>query len=141
MIEINTYYSKQYNAYKRLMQLITIVGICLLVSIFLDYTPLQIISKPLSILICILGGFLIVRRILSMSLRKNDNYDEFYWFNTPSLTYSVNEANAENTNKIIDISGVSLDFICAESSCCGPGTVWSDVSGCVINTIDENDEE
>jgi hypothetical protein len=141
MIEINTYYSKQYNAYKRLMQLITIVGICLLVSIFLDYTPLQIISKPLSILICIIGGFLIVRRILSMSLRKNDNYDEFYWFNTPSLTYSVNEANAENTNKIIDISGVSLDFICAESSCCGPGTVWSDVSGCVINTIDENDEE
>ena len=136
MVEINTYYSKQYDAYKRLMQLITIVGICLLFAIVLDYTPLQIISRPLSIIICLLGGFFIVRRILSMSLRTETNYDEFHWLNTPSLTYTVDQANALNTNKVIDISGISLDFICAESSCCGPGTVWSDVSGCIISTTE-----
>lgn len=136
MIEINTYYSKQYDAYKRLMQLITIVGICLLAAIVLDYTPLKIVSRPLSIIICIIGGFLIIRRIFSMTMRRNDNYDEFYWLNTPSADYSVDEANNTNTNKIIDISGISLDFICAESSCCGPGTIWSDVSGCVISTTE-----
>lgn len=136
MIEINTYYSKQYDAYKRLMQLITIVGVCLLCAIVLDYTPLQIISRPLSIIICIIGGFFILRRILSMTMRTENNYDEFYWLNTPSLTYTADQANAANTNKIIDISGVSLDFICAASSCCGPGTVWSDVSGCIISTTD-----
>ncbi len=136
MIEINTYYSKQYDAYKRLMQLITIVGICLLAAIVLDYTPLKIVSTPLSILICIIGGFLILRRIFSMSMRTYDDYDEFYWLNTPSATYSVDDANNANTNQIIDISGVDMDFICAESSCCGPGTVWSDASGCVISTTD-----
>jgi hypothetical protein len=133
MIEINTYYSKQYDAYKRLMQMITIVGICLLVTIALDYTPLSILSRPLRIIICIVGGFFIIRRIFSMAFRTNNDYDEFYWFNTPSLTYTVDQANTANTNNIIDVSGVDLDFICAEGSCCGPGTVWSDVSGCIVN--------
>lgn len=140
MIEINTYYSKQYDAYKRLMQMITIVGICLLIAIALDYTPLQLLSKPLSIIICIIGGFFILRRIFSMAFRTNINYDEFYWFNTPSMSYTVDQANTANTNTIIDVSGVDLDFICAESSCCGPGTVWSDVSGCVISTTETEPE-
>jgi hypothetical protein len=134
MIEINTYYSKQYNAYKRLMQMITIVGVCLLVAIALDYTPISMLSKPLSIIICIVGGFFILRRIFSMALRTNVDYDEFYWFNTPSLTYTADQANAANTSSIIDVSGVDLDFICAEGSCCGPGTVWTDASGCIVNT-------
>ena len=134
MIEINTYYSKQYDAYKRLMQLITIVGVCLLVTIVLDYTPLSMLSKPLGIIVCIIGVFLILIRIFSMARRSNTNYDEFKWLNTPSLTYTVDQANKVNTNPIIDISGVSLEYICAEGSCCGPGTVWSDVSGCIIDT-------
>jgi hypothetical protein len=131
MIEINTYYSKQYDAHRRLMRMITIIGVCLLIAIGFEYTPLKVISTPLTILICIIGGILIFKRGINMMLRRNDNYDEFIWPMAPTTDTELTTANSNSTD--IGITGVGLPYACAQSSCCSEGTVWSD-TGCVVGS-------
>jgi len=128
MVEINTYYSKQYSEYKQLMQMITVIGICLLASIALDYTPLTMISKPLTIIICLIGGYFLVRKMFYMFVRRNDNYDEFWW---PAAPKTDKDLTSANNTKIFEVKGVDIP-ICAGSYCCGEGTVWSDASGCTV---------
>jgi hypothetical protein len=131
MIEITTYYSKQYDAHRRLMRMITIIGVCMLIAIGLEYTPLKMVSKPLAVLVFIIGGILIFKRVINMALRRNDNYDEFIWPMAPTTDTQL--ANANNPRSLIDISGVNMPFVCAASSCCNAGTVWSDASGCILD--------
>jgi len=133
MIEIHTYYSKQYDAHRRLMRMITLIGACLLVAIALEYTPLKVVSTPLTIFICIVGAFIVGKRIINMVSRRNDNYDEFNWPTAPTTDATLATANTQN-NSIIDISGVDVPFICTASSCCNEGTIWTDTSGCVIDS-------
>lgn len=128
MVEINTYYSKQYGEYKQLMQMITFIGVCLLASIALDYTPLSVISKPLTIIICLIGGYFLVRKMFYMFVRRNDNYDEFWW---PAAPKSDKDLESANNTKIFEVKGVDIP-VCAGSYCCGEGTVWSDASGCTV---------
>ena len=138
MVEITTYYSKQYDAHRRLMRMITIIGVCMLIAIGLDYTPLKIVSKPLAIVVFLIGGILIFKRVINMALRRNDNYDEFIWPIAP--TTDTQMATANKSQNLIDISGVYVPFVCASSSCCNEGTVWSDSAGCILdpNTTQKN---
>jgi hypothetical protein len=114
--------------------MIAIVGVCILIAIGLEtmYEPLGVVTKPLVILICIVGGFLIFKRIIYMVLRRTDNYDEFIWPTAPTNDTQLLTAN--DSHSLIDISGVELPFVCAASTCCNTGTVWSDASGCVVDT-------
>jgi hypothetical protein len=127
MIEITTYYSKQYDAYRRLMRMIAIVGFCLLVAIGLKYTPLSVVSTPLAFLILVVGSFFIGGRLINMLMRRDDNYDEFVWPMAPTNTNQLNNGMGSP----LGIKGVDIPFICNTSSCCGKGTVWSN-SGCVV---------
>ena len=131
MIEITSYYSKQYDAYRRLMKMITILGICILVAIGLERIPMiSFVSKPLITIIFMVGIILIGKRVLSISSRTTDNYDEFIWPMAPTTDAELANANLTARN-IVGITGAP--FICAEASCCNVGTVWSDVSGCVLD--------
>ena len=131
-LKIYTYYSKQYDAQRRLMRLITVVGVCLLIAIGLQHTPLAVASTPLAVLICLVGGIFIIRRIMNMVSRRNDNYDEFIWPIAPTTDEKLVSANT--TSSVISITGVDVPFVCAASSCCNTGTVWSNTSGCIIDT-------
>lgn len=134
MIEITTYYSKQYDAHRRLMKMIAVVCLCILIASMLQtiYEPLGVVSKPLVILICIVGGFFIGKRIINMVLRRTDNYDEYIWPMAPTNDTQLLTANI--SGPIIDISGIEMPYVCASSSCCGEGTVWTDASGCIVDT-------
>lgn len=116
MIEITTYYSKQYDAQKRLMQIIAFFGVCLIICSFIKYSPL-------TYLISIVGGLLIIARILNMSMRTNYDYDEVKWLFPPSL-------NSSGTTEI-GITGPGIGYLCAGASCCSEGTIWENESGCV----------
>ena len=116
MIEITTYYSKQYDAQKRLMQLIAIFGACLIICSFIKYSPL-------TYLIAIVGGLLIVIRIFNMSMRSNYDYDEVTWLFPPALS------NSGTTE--IGLTGPGIGYLCAGSSCCSEGTIWENELGCV----------
>ena len=119
MIEITTYYSKQYDAQKQLMQIIAAFGICLFISMYFQFTML-------TTLIVIVGIVWIGYRILNMSMRDNENYDEFNFFSKPS-TSGVND------NPIgFHARGLGLNNMCIGSVCCNEGTIWDDKLGCVV---------
>lgn len=127
MVEITTYYSKQYDAYRRLMRMIAIVGFCLLVAIGLKYTPLSVASKPLSILVIVVGSVFIGGRLINMFMRREDNYDEFVW---PMAPTNKNQLE-HGMGSPLGITGLGIPYICNSESCCGKGTIWSD-KGCVV---------
>jgi len=129
MIEITTYYSKQYDAQQRLMKMIVIVISCLLISLLLKKTPLAFISTPLTIFICVVGGFFIAGRILNIILRRNDNYDEFIWPMAPTTDKELSGANA---NKKTGITGTGIPM-CVGTYCCQEGTVWDGKTGCIVD--------
>ena len=118
MIEITTYYSKQYDAQKKLMRSIAILGLCLGLSMYFNI-------KPLTILILVVGSVWIGYRLLNMSFRNNENYDEFNFF-SPSNSGSSDASNP------IGLTGPSIGKICVGSVCCNEGTIWDDQLGCVI---------
>jgi hypothetical protein len=122
MIEITTYYSKQYDAQKRLMQIIAIVGVCLLLCTFIKI-------NLLTYTIAVAGGILIALRILNMSMRTNYDYDEIKWFSLPNTSDSSSNSGSDST--AIGITGPSIGTLCAGSSCCSAGTIWDSTSGCV----------
>lgn len=116
MIEITTYYSKQYDAQKRIMQLIAGFGICLFISMYFQLDALTTV-------IVLVGIVWIGYRLLNMLMRDNDNYDEFDFFYPPST---------EGSSHPIGFSGKGIGKVCIGSVCCNKGTIWDDQLGCVI---------
>jgi hypothetical protein len=126
IVEINTYYGKQYEAYKELFITITIVSVCVIAALLLAYTPLEFLSRSLAIAVCIIGGSVIVYKIFYMMLTTDTNYDEYNWLASPATDNGM-------TPNIIDISGVNLSkTICIGPLCCGEGTEWNSKQGCVL---------
>ena len=135
MIEINTYFGKQYENHVQLIKIIIVVGVCMLATLLLNYVEaLKPASQPLFNLVTIVGGFFIVRKLVDLYLRKNDNYDEYEWPVAPTTDHDLTTANAESTS-FIDVSGVNIlpPGMCFGTSCCSLGTTWVDGSGCVID--------
>jgi len=124
MIEITTYYSKQYDAQKQLMQLIAAFGICLFISMYLQF-------NLLTTLIVIVGILWIGYRIINMSMRDNENYDEFNFFPKPSTS-----GNGDNPIGF-HAKGLGLSNVCIGSICCNEGTIWDDKLGCVVKTVEK----
>jgi hypothetical protein len=118
MIEITTYYSKQYDAQKQLMQLIAVFGICLFISM---YFQLGILTT----LIVIVGILWIGYRIINMSMRDSENYDEFNFFPKPSTSGSDDHPIGFHAK------GLGLKNLCIGSVCCNEGTEWDSKLGCV----------
>ena len=116
MIEITTYYSKQYDAQKRIMQLIAGFGICLFISMYFEL-------DALTTLIVLVGIVWIGYRLLNMLMRDNENYDEFNFFYPPETG---------GTNNPRGLSGKGIGKVCIGSVCCNKGTVWDTQLGCVI---------
>ena len=134
MIEINSYFSKQYDAHIKLMRLVTIVGLCMLGTLLLNYFgPLKAAARPLFNVVLIVGVLLIIKVIIDMYLRRNDNYDEYTWPSAPTTDAGVTQANTKPQFPV-DISGVDIPF-CYGANCCSTGTVWDDNSyTCVLDT-------
>jgi hypothetical protein len=133
MIQINSYFSKQYDAHVKLMKLITVVGLCMLATLILRYIPpLKIASTPLFNIVTIIGILFIMKILIDMYMRKGDNYDEYTWPVGPTNDKELSSANANSTD-FIDISGIDIPF-CLGANCCSTGTIWDDTtSTCVID--------
>ena len=122
MIEITTYYSKHYDAQKKLMQIMAGIGIALLISVYLK-------SSLLTFIIIIVGIILIGYRVILMYMRTNTNYDEFNFLDP--------EKNESSTLSPSLTSSLSAPSLCIESACCTEGTTWSStLKGCTITDQD-----
>ena len=134
MIQINSYFSKQYDAHVKLMKLITVVGFCMLGTLLLRYVSfLKPASTPLFNIVTVFGVLLIIKVLIDMYMRKNDSYDEYTWPVGPTNDKELAEANADSTD-FIDISGIDIPF-CFGSKCCSTGTKWdNNTFACVMDS-------
>jgi hypothetical protein len=86
MVEINTYYSKQYRAQTDVMKLVILTSGILFILIVLSkkgFVPSNIASGLIAIT-CVVGGFFVVRKIFDINSRSNMNFDEYEWSWNPA---------------------------------------------------------
>jgi len=135
MVEINTYFSKMYDGQRRFFRGISISAIVIFFSYVCDHVAsLKFLSMPLFMIALVGGSFFVAVRGMSMMMRTGDKYDEFLWSIAPTTQDDLKTANSNSTSIVQFSSELAVPYVCASSLCCGEGTVWTDASGCVVNT-------
>jgi hypothetical protein len=130
MVEINTYFGKVYESYGFIAKVVAIVALLLVVPAALgDRLPAGLVSVYNSLVMAIGGGY-VAYLVYDQNYRDNQNFDEKLW---PLAPTTDAELVTSNSQSIIDISGVDLPTLCAGEFCCGPGTIWNDGSGCLVD--------
>jgi hypothetical protein len=138
LVEINTYYGKQYNAYKDVAK--NIVYVCILVLIVVILGKKEIIPGniyiALNVLIISIGAIIIGRQIIKLSNKDNMNFDEYDWY--------FNKAEAPSSTTLTDPSSSSSSnpwsmptITCMGATCCNQAdgfTYDSTQNMCVLNT-------
>ena len=131
LVEINTYYGKQYNAHASLMK--TIVVICIpifILSILKNrgLLPSRIASAIIAIIIFI-GVILIIRQIIDMSNRDNMNYDEYDWY------FNAADAPSDNTTSSTTEDPWAVpSMVCVGAQCCNQYSTYDSTQNiCVPN--------
>jgi hypothetical protein len=126
MVEINTYFSHEYEGYTYLMQIVALIGALLLASTFLTN---PVMSNALFQVVSYAGGVYVLYLIIDLMQRRNTNFDEYTFPMAPKTDADMQAANA-NGEMVLDVSGIDID-LCAGSYCCAEGTEWKDTYGCV----------
>jgi hypothetical protein len=125
MVEINTYYGKQYMAQGRLLKLIIFVAVLLLILAILWKKGLlsDDIAKILIGLVFGVGMFFIVRRLLDITTRDNMNYDAYNWnFDPATQTPTVYEYDkAKLMGLQVDLDQTFNGLDCIGDACCSAG--------------------
>lgn len=136
LTQINTYYSKKYNAHKEVMKTIVYICIPILILAFIynnGFLP-GLIYAFLVTVILIIGFFSIGKQILDIINRDSMNYDEYDWYFDQSKypTTTVTSSSTSNTWQTPTLT-------CIGSSCCTDGTTYdANLNKCVSTTCSAN---
>lgn len=148
MVQINTYYGKQYSAYKDIAKNIAYLCILVLIIIILgknDILPTNIYIT-LNGLIITIGVIIIGRQVIRLSNKDNMNYDEYNWsFNkstAPAPSTAISSSTSSTSTSSSTSSSSSSDpwalptIACVGSTCCDQSkgfTYDSKQNICVLN--------
>ena len=130
MVQINTYYGKQYKAQAGLTKLCIFVGVLLLILAILRKKSLipEVISNILLGIVFALGGFFIIRRTLDIFRRDNMNFDAYDWqFNPDTQIPTVYDYNVDKLSGLIsDAKNMTMPsgfngIDCIGNACCTAG--------------------
>lgn len=132
MVEINTYYSKRYQAHTDLMKLIIKVCIALFILIIINKRQLlpSSIANTLMLLVVGFGLFFIIKQVWDLSIRDNMNYDKYDY---PSMDKDeIKNRGSYDYNKVFNGFG-ALDTW----SVCGEGTMFNhDKKQCLVKPVE-----
>jgi hypothetical protein len=122
LIEINTYYGKQYDAYSSVMKYILIICVPILILSILSSKNIisQNIYNLLVIIILIIGFIIVIRKISDISLRDNMNFDEYQWSFNPSF------APGSSKTKNISNTTSSKNNLCVGALCCNDAEMFDE---------------
>ena len=132
LVEINTYYGKQYNAHKEIMKIIVIMCIPVLFLNILANKELipSTLNRLLNAIIIVFGLSIIANNIIDISNRSNMNFDEYSWrFNkeeAPKFEPIISNVGSNNFNP--DPWSISTPTItCVGSECCNDYSVYDEI--------------
>lgn len=128
MVQINTYYGKQYQGQTDLMKLI--IKICILVILLITLSKLNILPSGLMNVVIVLvigvGAFIVFRKISDLSSRDKMDFDRY---ETPTMD-SKNLANTYDYEKDFDVNINTW-------SICGDGTMFdTSIGQCIVKPIE-----
>ena len=129
MVQINTYYGKQYQAQTELMKLI--IKICIVIIVLITISKMNIIpSNLINLLIVIVigvGAFLTFRKISDLSARDNMDFDR----------YDTAHMGSDNLATTYDYDKDYSDLNLNKWSICGDGTMFDNDKGqCVVKPLE-----
>ena len=142
LVEINTYYGKQYNAYKDVAK--NIVYVCILVLIVVILGKKEIIPGniyiALNVLIISIGAIIIGRQIIKLSNKDNMNFDEYNWYfnkaEAPAPT-TLSDPTSSSSSSSSSNPWTMPTITCMGATCCNQAdgfTYDSTQNMCVLNT-------
>jgi uncharacterized membrane protein (DUF485 family) len=114
LVEINTYYQKQYNAYATVMIYILIICVFIfIVGLFYKFNLLndKLYSGLLSFILFI-GLIFVFKKIYDIYSRDNMNFDEFNWRLTKSQLPTASTSTSSST------TSATTTMPCIGSACC-----------------------
>ena len=139
LVEINTYYGKQYNAHKQIMQIIVLICIPVLILTVLaskGILPPKITSMLTGIII-IIGIYIIGVKIIDLSNRDNLNFDEYNWY----FDKNAAPTNSSETTTTITTSSdpwATSSNTCIGSECCYDNSTYDAAQNKCIPTAKYN---
>ena len=129
LVEINTYYSKQYNAHKDIMKSVVYICVPILILTILANKGIlpRILYVMLSGIIIIIGLLLIGYQIIDISNRDNMNYDEYNWYFDAKKTNSSSTTGDSN----IDPWAIKVGTCIGPDCCINPATYDTTQNKCI----------
>jgi hypothetical protein len=133
LVEINTYYGKQYNAHANIMK--TIVLFCIPIILLAVLANSGILPPTiyafLTGLIIVIALFIIGYKLVDISNRDNMNWDEYNWYFNKSDAPS-DTADASSSTNPWTIPSIT----CVGSECCYEGSTYDSTKNiCIPNPI------
>lgn len=137
LVEINTYYGKQYNAHKQIMQIIVLI--CIPVLLLTGLASKGILPPKLSSLITgiiiIIGIYIIGAKIIDLSNRDNLNFDEYDWyFDKEAAPTNSSETNTSSSSDPWATSSLT----CVGAECCYDNSIYDEVQNKCIPSAKYN---
>jgi hypothetical protein len=137
LVEINTFYGKQYDAHKQIMQIVVIICIPVLIITVLANKGLlpTKLSSLLTGIIIIIGLFIIGAKIIDLSNRDNMNFDEYNWyFNKDDAPTNSTETNADAGTDPWEMPTAT----CVGQECCDDNQTYDEIQNKCIPTAQYN---
>ena len=137
LVEINTYYGKQYNAHKQIMQIIAFLCILILIITVLaskGILPPKITSMLTGIII-IIGIYIIGAKIIDLSNRDNLNFDEYNWYFDKEAAPTNSSETTTNTSSD---PWASSSLTCVGAECCYDNSTYDETQNKCIPSAKYN---
>jgi len=139
MVEINTYYGKQYNAHTNVVLLLLYTFIAILVLVFLRNRGFlnTFMTNILVFIVMVIGALIVYYRISDLSNRDDMDYDKYNWPRISNDGKSLNDYVPPPS----PVGGESNDGddSCVGEKCCGYNTIYSKTFDKCIYLVNKSD--
>ena len=128
MAQVNTYYTRNYEANTEVMKNIIYVSISLIVLAVLrnkEFIPASISTLGV-IFILTMGGIVIAKQVFDIMSRNDHDFDKYDWtFNEDDMNNKFIQQNAESNGMDLGMGAAP----CYGPGCCDVGTTWDAAKG------------
>lgn len=127
MIELNTYYSKRFNAQAGVVKLFIYTCVPVLILAILANAGLipTTIAGFFIVIIIVTGLIYIYAAVSDINRRSKMNFDEYEWEFDPSRVGVISNPNYVSKGGM----GAGIGSGCVNGNCCGPNTLWDPNNG------------
>lgn len=128
MAQVNTYYTRNYEANTEVMKNIIYVSISLIVLAVLrnkEFIPASISTLGV-IFILTMGGIVIAKQVFDIMRRNDHDFDKYDWtFNEDDMNNKFIQQNADSNGMDLGMGAAP----CYGPGCCDVGTTWDAAKG------------